>query len=668
MVGHPAPLALKREAFGVPAETPAASSYHPTMSRIPSLMIERFKRLPRRTHDVWQGGLVRARTWVEDPDGSVRRPWAAVWVSGATGMINMELAESDVADPNVALQVLVDLGLKYARCRPSRLEMTDAALGARLVEALGDPELVVTVRPDLPEVDRVLREAQRSMENDGLDLPDALDARGVTMERMRAFADAAREFYAAAPWQYLSDLDLIHVEAPAVASGLQYVSVLGSARVTFGLGFFQSADEFEAVQETTDPMALLTTGGKWSVTFGPLDQLPFGDVDLWQDHGLVVASPTAYPLAVRFGPDELRRPDARELGHLEAILRAIARSTEAEFDRGRWTVKLSTHDGPLSVTLAIPELLTPLDEESPRRGPVDRRALERASAAIDRFVQGSDFKSLEEANAALRERFSGPMADLPSTATTPLEMAQDLIYSAFSARGRRRIQVARKALELSADCADAYVVLAEESFAPETARNFYEQGVQAGERALGADVFTQHAGRFWDILGTRGYLRARLGLAQSLEDLGRTEEAIQHYRELLRLNASDNQGVRYALLSTLLDEGRAAEALMLIGRFDEASALWCYGRALALFQREGDSTAAREALRTAVRANRHVPQFLTEEGERPGLEPTGYTPGSREEAMICDADLGDAWDATPGAMDWLRKQAPGRRSGKRRKR
>ena len=282
--------------------------------------------------------------------------------------------------------------------------------------------------------------------------------------------------------------------------------------------------------------------------------------------------------------------------------------------------------------------------------------MERVTAEIDRIAQGAGFTTLEEANAALRERFSGPMADVPSTATTPLEKAQELMYRAFNARGRRRIQLARKALELSADCADAYVVLAEESFAPETACNFYEQGVQAGERALGPDVFTRHAGRFWDILGTRPYLRARLGLAQSLEDLGRVEEAIQHYHELLRLNASDNQGVRYSLLSVLLDEGRAAEALMLIGRFDEESALWCYGRALALFQREGDSAAAREALRTAVRVNRHVPQFLTEEADRPGLEPTGYTPGSREEAMVCDTDLGDAWGATPGAIDWLRSR------------
>src|SRR4029453_2794978 len=298
------------------------------MSPVPSLMIERFKRLPRRTHDVWQGGLVRARTWVEDPDVGVRRPWAAVWVSSATGKINVELAESDVADPNVALQTLVDLGLKFAHCRPARLEMTDAALGAQLVEALGDLELAVTVRPDLPEVDRVLREAQRSMEEDDPALPDALDAPGVGVERMRAFADAAREFYAAAPWQHLSDQDLIHVEAPAVAGGLRYVSVLGAARVTFGLGFFQSPDEFEAVQETTDPMALLTARGKWSVTFGPLDQLPFGDADLWQDHGLIVASPAAYPLAIWFGPDELRRPDAGELADLQANPRGIARRTE----------------------------------------------------------------------------------------------------------------------------------------------------------------------------------------------------------------------------------------------------------------------------------------------------------------------------------------------------
>jgi len=182
-----------------------------------SLLIERFKRLPRRSNDAWQGGLVRARTWIEQPDGSVRRPWAAVWVSLATGTMNIQLVER-TADADHALQVLVDLGLKFVRCRPARLEVTDARLGAQLAEALADAELGVSVRADLPAVDQVLRAMEEAM-TDAAPLPEALEAPGVTVERMRAFAEAARELYAAAPWEHLSDEDLVHVEAPAVASG-----------------------------------------------------------------------------------------------------------------------------------------------------------------------------------------------------------------------------------------------------------------------------------------------------------------------------------------------------------------------------------------------------------------------------------------------------------------
>ncbi len=57
------------------------------MPPIPSLVIDRFKRLPRRGDEVWQGGLVRVRAWLEEPDGTARRPWAAMWVSLATGLV-----------------------------------------------------------------------------------------------------------------------------------------------------------------------------------------------------------------------------------------------------------------------------------------------------------------------------------------------------------------------------------------------------------------------------------------------------------------------------------------------------------------------------------------------------------------------------------------------------
>jgi hypothetical protein len=200
-----------------------------------------------------------------------------------------------------------------------------------------------------------------------------------------------------------------------------------------------------------------------------------------------------------YGPEgQLRRPQARELADLTAILRALGRTSEAEIDRGRWSHEVPAQRGPVTVTLAIPELLTPIDAPPSRRGgPPDRRAMERLTAEVQRFTQDLQFESLEEANAALRERFSGPLDDLPSTATTPLDQAQEVMYQAFEARGRRRILLARRALELSADCADAYVMLAEESRTPGGALAFYEQGVAAGERALGPELFAQEAGHFW---------------------------------------------------------------------------------------------------------------------------------------------------------------------------
>jgi tetratricopeptide (TPR) repeat protein len=637
-----------------------------------SLIIERFKRLPRRSSDVWQGGVVRARTLVERPDGSVRRPWAAVWVSLATSRMNIKLAEDDGAatDPSLALEVLLDLGLKFTQTRPAGLEVADDTLGAELAEALADPELTVRVRADLPAVDHVVREMERAM-GETPPLPEALDSPGVTVERMRAFAEAARDFYQAAPWQHLSDEDLIHVEAPAVASGLRHFTVLGAAGQTFGLGFFADPKDFEALHESPDPRGLLGRKGKWTVLYGPIDEMPFGDADLWDHQRLAVAGPPAYPVAMWYGAGgNLRRPRAQALGDLTAILLALGRSTEADIDRGRWSHEVPGHDGLSIVTLAIPELLAPLDAPPPRRpGVPDRRAMERLTAEVQRFTQGSQFESLEDANKALRQRFSGPIDDLPSTATTPLEKAQDLMYRAFGARGRRRIQLARKALEVSADCADASVMLAEHSHTPEAALALYEQALAAGERALGPDVFAQEGGRFWGLVTTRPYMRARLGLAQTLEELDRNDEAIAHYRELLRLDAGDSQGVRYALLSALLVVERDTESAALIEQFgDDPTATWHYARALVTFRREGDSRAARECLRTAQRTNRHVPQYITGDDEWPGPEPTTYVPGSREEAVICDADLGDAWRATPDATRWLRGQAPARRSGKRRKR
>jgi len=61
------------------------------------------------------------------------------------------------------------------------------------------------------------------------------------------------------------------------------------------------------------------------------------------------------------------------------------------------------------------------------------------------------------------------------------------------------------------DAADAYMILgndAKNRGRLKTARQFYEQGVHAGERALGPEAFSEGVGHFWGVLETRPYMRA----------------------------------------------------------------------------------------------------------------------------------------------------------------
>ena len=238
--------------------------------------------------------------------------------------------------------------------------------------------------------------------------------------------------------------------------------------------------------------------------------------------------------------------------------------------------------------------------------------------------------------------------------TTPLTEAQDLMYQAFDRHDPDdRAELARKALELSPDCADAYVLLAEQNRNPIKALELYAQGVAAGERALGAQAFQDDVGHFWGILETRPYMRARAGLAHVLWALGRHGEAIGHVQEMLKLNPNDNQGLRYPLASWLLAEDRDEELAPLLSHYKEPSAFLSYSAALLAFRQGGESPEFRRRMGIAIKSNNHVPVYLLGLKLPPNRKPDGYSPGSEEEAILYIADALPVWKSTPGVIEWL---------------
>src|SRR5436190_1083977 len=79
--------------------------------------------------------------------------------------------------------------------------------------------------------------------------------------------------------------------------------------------------------------------------------------------------------------------------------------------------------------------------------------------------------------------------------------------------------------------------------------------------------------------------------------LGRRQEAIEHYADLLRLNPGDNQGVRYILLKALLETGDQERVKALLDSYPEdIAAVWMYGVALVAFREQGDTRSTRAAL------------------------------------------------------------------------
>jgi Tetratricopeptide repeat len=621
----------------------------------------RFKRLPR-VDDVWQAAIVALPTWVDDvPGRDPYRPFVALCIS--TTRPAAHFADAQRHDPDgpgaaaAILSTLAEMGLSTRNTgyRPSVVHVRDPRVVAEVAAALEGVDTTVELAERLPALDTFLREMAAEAFGDGN--PGAFDAPGVTPERLRAFADAAKRFYDAAPWRHLDDGDLIRVESPKVGKGLSLLGVMGSGGHEFGLSFFNSERQYRSIFRDATPEALFA-GGAWGVWFNNGWDTPPSDVLAWDEHQLPLASLHAYPVAAFIDPSgATERADSRHLAYFEGLLRALAASTEQDMDTGRWSQTVETFDGPVVYTLALPDLLEPEGTPPSVRGVRGRRSMERASAEISRALSQMSFDDLDDLNATLGGRFSGtPLDDLPSTASTPLEQAQDLVYEAMDARGRRQLRLIRRALELSPDCADAYVLLAERTSDPGDQQSYYEQAVAAGERALGAAAFANHDRSFWGDVTTRPYMRARFGLADTLAARGDLAAAVEHFQALLQLNPDDNQGARYRLLSVLLDANRDEEAETLLGGHDEASALWSYAGVLVSL-RKNDRRLARTRLRAALRANRHVPKYLTQQRELPDVLPDEYVWGSHEEAAFCAADLMYAWHSTPFATAWLRAEA-----------
>ena len=308
-----------------------------------------------------------------------------------------------------------------------------------------------------------------------------------------------------------------------------------------------------------------------------------------------------------------------------------------------------------------PQKMTKQETEEALIEPVlfDSLSMQPIMSDLTRILNAQNFSSEKEVDEFMRTLAeSGPLPMVPPS--SPVEEAQDVMYEAWQATTRaKRVKLAKKALSISPDCADAYVLLAEETAtSAEEALRLFAEGIAAGERAIGPEGFKEMEGNFWGLLETRPYMRARAGYASTLWHMGQKDKAIAHYQDMLRLNPNDNQGVRYYLLELYQDIGDDDALEALIKRYHkDYSANWFYTEALLLFRRQGAGKRANKRLKEALAQNPHVPKYLLGQKKLPKQHPAYIGFGDENEAVDFASTAIPFWLQTPGAIEWLRAAA-----------
>lgn len=225
---------------------------------------------------------------------------------------------------------------------------------------------------------------------------------------------------------------------------------------------------------------------------------------------------------------------------------------------------------------------------------------------------------------------------------------------AFSRRTSSKDRSFEEKLQLAREAVTPFLEKTGSMEWPDERIPLYRKAIAAGKAALGSNWETEFKGLFWVAHETRPLMHAMVKLAIDLQEEDELEEALSIYRELLKINPNDNQGIRYLFAGCLYAADCGTELEALLKEYDDdPSAAFLYTKALHLFRKSNGGKLAERALRKAFSENEYVPIFLSDEVEMPDESPVSIGFGDESEAIAYVIDHGDLWYNTDGATAWM---------------
>lgn len=468
-------------------------------------------------------------------------------------------------------------------------------------------------------------------------LPPYLGESDVDSETAAEFFSAAAAYYKLKPWKLFEYEMPIKVEISQKKKVSYWAIVMGINGDTMGLSLYRSLDDLKDLFDAeNEEEAYMIMKNRWTLGFSyeSIDEIGVVAYDECLSNHWALAGESAYPSVILMNPKDkefLNRPDKKELINLITVMRSLIDffkahkkevKDEEEISEVR-KVEVLGKEINVSITFPAPEFFNENEEEE------------------------------EEFPFVL-------MSEKGAEALSEESRAMDLVYQAWEEGSKsKRVKLAKQALVLSPDCADAYLILAQDATRDYKERETYiKQAVQAGERMIGEKEFKELEGNFWFALETRPYMRARVELAGLRMMQGDFDQAILDYQDMLRLNTNDNVGNRYPLWSLLLQTNRNDELKKSLTKYKgEYTAFYLYADALLNFRLSGESKKANIVLIQAIAANKYVVDYLLERKPLRASSSAYYSAGDEDEALLVAELYLEPWKSTEGAVAWLKKHS-----------
>ena len=270
------------------------------------------------------------------------------------------------------------------------------------------------------------------------------------------------------------------------------------------------------------------------------------------------------------------------------------------------------------------------------------REAEKLLKEFHKSIEGKELENEEDLQNELNAFFEKYNSGLNSNVTSMIKSADDFLDMAYAADSKEKtIEYAEKALKLDNNLLDARLLLIQCESDIQSAKKQLEDAIKGETKRLEKeDYFDDDSiGRFWGILETRPYMRARAAYIEVLIEMGKIKKAVAECEDILRLNENDNMGMRYKLMALYAYFEDVTAARELYNRFKEDSFHMLLPMAIMYYKMD-DLGKAGNLLKKIIKSNADYKRFLDgelvlDDDEIHEILSNGmYSPGGIEEVTL----------------------------------